>query len=117
VRLWQGRSALQDAGRVPLLGSTTYGKGSVQLPHNLSNGGIMRITIARWYTPEDRTIDGTGLTPDMVVSVSEEELDAGADPQLDAALDYLLPPTSMPVSAPTSATTPTVSAPVGIEMN
>jgi carboxyl-terminal processing protease len=84
-------SALQDTGRATLIGTTTYGKGSVQLPHNLSNGSIMRVTIARWYSPKDRTIDGVGLTPDMAVSISNEELDAGSDPQLDAALEFLTP--------------------------
>lgn len=82
-------SALQDAGRAPLIGTTTYGKGSVQLPHNLSNASIMRVTIARWFSPKDRTIDGVGLTPDVTVPISDEEYNAGSDPQLDAALEFL----------------------------
>jgi carboxyl-terminal processing protease len=81
--------ALQDADRAELIGTTTFGKGSVQLPHTLSDGSIMRVTIARWYTPEDRSIDGTGLEPDMVVEISDEEFEAGEDPQLDAALEHL----------------------------
>ncbi len=81
--------ALQDSGRAPLLGTTTYGKGSVQLPHTLSDGSIMRVTIARWYTPKDRTIDGTGLEPDQTVALPEAARDTGKDPQLDAAVDYL----------------------------
>lgn len=79
--------ALQDAGRAPLIGVTTFGKGSVQLPSSLSDGSIMRVTIARWYTPLDRSIDGTGLEPDQVVEQNDENSDA--DPQLDAALEYL----------------------------
>lgn len=81
--------ALQDSGRAPLIGTTTYGKGSVQLPHTLSDGSIMRVTIARWYTPKDRTIDGTGLEPDQVVELPEAARDTGKDPQLDAAVEYL----------------------------
>jgi carboxyl-terminal processing protease len=81
--------ALQDADRATLIGTITYGKGSVQLPHNLSNGSIMRVTIARWFTPEDRSIDGVGLTPDVAVTISDEELDAGSDPQLEAAVEFL----------------------------
>ncbi|MEX1021396.1 MAG: S41 family peptidase [Litorilinea sp.] len=86
--------ALQDADRATLIGSTTYGKGSVQLPHTLSDGSIMRVTIARWYTPLDRTIDGIGLQPDVIIERTEEEAadpdaDPDADPALDAALDYL----------------------------
>jgi carboxyl-terminal processing protease len=81
--------ALQDTGRATLVGATTFGKGSVQLPHNLSNDAILRVTIARWYTPEDRSIDGVGLTPDLVVEVSDEERESAADPQLDAAIEHL----------------------------
>ncbi|GIV76880.1 S41 family peptidase [Litorilinea aerophila] len=81
--------ALQDTGRAVLVGTTTFGKGSVQLPHTLSNGAILRVTIARWYTPNDRSIDGVGLEPDYVVEVSEEEQSAGEDPQLDMAVQLL----------------------------
>lgn len=81
--------ALQDAGRAPLIGETTFGKGSVQIPHNLSNDGILRVTIARWYTPNDRTIDGEGLTPDIVIERTEEDFEAERDPQLDRAIEYL----------------------------
>jgi carboxyl-terminal processing protease len=81
--------ALQDADRAELIGTTTFGKGSVQLPHTLSDGSIMRVTIARWYTPDDRSIDGTGLDPDTEVEISDEQFEAGDDPQLDAAIEYL----------------------------
>jgi carboxyl-terminal processing protease len=81
--------ALQDTGRAVLVGTTTFGKGSVQLPHNLSDGSLMRVTIARWYTPKDRSIDGTGLEPDIVLELGEEELEAEEDPQLDRALQLL----------------------------
>lgn len=81
--------ALQDHERATLLGMTTYGKGSVQLPHTLSDGSIMRVTIARWYTPLDRSIDGTGLTPDIVIELSEEERTATVDPQIEAAIEFL----------------------------
>jgi carboxyl-terminal processing protease len=82
--------ALQDAERATLIGTTTYGKGSVQLPHTLSNGGIMRVTIARWYTPLDRTIDGIGLEPDIVIDRTPEDVEADVDPQLDAAIQFLI---------------------------
>ena len=81
--------ALQDADRAPLIGATTFGKGSVQLPHRLSNGGILRVTIARWFTPNDRTIDQIGLEPDVPVELTLEQREAEEDPQLDAAVDYL----------------------------
>jgi carboxyl-terminal processing protease len=81
--------ALQDAERAALIGETTFGKGSVQLPHRLSNGGILRVTIARWYTPQDRSIDGSGLAPDVEIPITEEQFAADEDPQLDAAVNYL----------------------------
>lgn len=81
--------ALQDHGRAPLVGAVTYGKGSVQLPHTLKDGSIMRVTIARWYTPNDRTIDGEGLQPDVKVERNLDEQDQEADPQLAAAIAQL----------------------------
>lgn len=79
--------ALQDTGRAKLLGTTTYG--SVQLPHTLSNGAIMRVTMAHWFTPKDRTINGTGSAPDLVVDLTDEDRYKGADPQLTAAVTLL----------------------------
>ena len=81
--------AVQDHERGQLVGVTTFGKGSVQLPQTLSDGSILRVTIARWFTPDDRTIDGTGLEPDVVVEISDEQREAGADPQLDKAIELL----------------------------
>lgn len=81
--------AIQDADRGKLVGVTTFGKGSVQLPHTLEDGSIMRVTIARWYTPADRSIEGTGLEPDVEIEITDEEREAGADPQLDRALELL----------------------------
>ena len=81
--------SLQDHERATLIGETTYGKGSVQLPHTLSDGSIMRVTIARWFTPDDRSIDGNGLAPDIPVALTLEDFEAERDPQLEAAIDYL----------------------------
>jgi carboxyl-terminal processing protease len=81
--------AIQDYGRATLIGETTYGKGSVQSPQSLSNGGQLRITIERWYTPKDRAINGTGVKPDYVVELTPDDQKAGRDPQLDAAVEFL----------------------------
>ncbi len=81
--------ALQDAGRAVLIGTTTYGKGSVQLPHTLSDGSMLRVTIARWYTPANRSIDGTGLDPDIAVEITDEERETDKDPQLERAIELL----------------------------
>ena len=82
--------ALQDHGRAILIGEKTFGKGSVQLVYELSNGAELRVTKARWFTPNDRAIHGEGLDPDIVVEVTPEDVEAGLDPQLDRAVDYLL---------------------------
>lgn len=82
--------AIQDAKAGTLIGETTYGKGSVQLPNNMSDGSQLKITIAKWFTPNDRSIDGTGLEPDIVVPVEEADIEAERDPQLDRAIEFLL---------------------------
>ncbi len=82
--------AVQDTGRGILLGETTFGKGSVQIPSELSDGSVLSITTARWFTPNDRMIHGEGLQPDIEVALSEEDIAADRDPQLDAAVQYLL---------------------------
>lgn len=84
--------AIQDDGRGKLVGELTYGKGSVQNWIPLSDGGTARITIAKWLTPDGRTIDKIGLTPDVVVKMTQADVTAGRDPQLDAAVQLLLQP-------------------------
>lgn len=83
--------AIQDTGVGTLIGTQTYGKGSVQLPNEMSNKSQLRVTIAKWYTPKDRGIDGTGLAPDIESpDPTPEEVKAGEDPQLDRAIQFLL---------------------------
>ena len=61
--------ALQDHGRALILGSRTFGKGSVQTILPMHNGAALKITTARYYTPNDRSIQATGITPDVISSV------------------------------------------------
>ncbi len=82
--------ALQDYDRATLIGETTFGKGSVQLIHELSNGAELRVTKARWFTPHDRAIHGEGLDPDIEVEMTPEDMEADLDPQLERAVEYLL---------------------------
>jgi carboxyl-terminal processing protease len=82
--------ALQDYGRAVLIGDKTFGKGSVQLLHELSDGSELRVTVARWFTPKGRAIHGEGLEPDIAVTITQDDIDAGRDPQLDRAVEYLL---------------------------
>jgi carboxyl-terminal processing protease len=83
--------ALQDTGRAKLLGTVSYGKGSVQnwIPLSGDNGAV-RVTIAKWLTPNENTIHEIGLTPDYPVELTEEDRQAEKDPQLDEAIKILL---------------------------
>jgi carboxyl-terminal processing protease len=81
--------AIQDRNRAVLVGETTFGKGSVQQIHPLSDGSELRVTIARWYTPNNKTIDGEGIAPDIEVE-TPEDLGGPEDGQLMRAIEYLL---------------------------
>lgn len=84
--------AIQDYGLGKLVGVTTYGKGSMQYWMPISDGGTVRVTVAKWLTPNKRTIDKVGLTPDLVVERTTDDMAAGLDPQLDAAIQLLTSP-------------------------
>ena len=81
--------ALHDNKAATLMGVKSFGKGSVQQPQNLQNGAILKVTIARWFTPNGKNIDKEGIQPDQKVELSEEDFEAGRDPQLDAAVQKL----------------------------
>ncbi len=78
--------ALQDHKVATLVGETTFGKGSVQKLVNLSDGATLKVTIARWYTPRGVNISEKGIVPDTTVVRSADDINAGRDPQLEAAL-------------------------------
>ncbi len=82
--------ALKDHRRATLIGEQSFGKGTVQLPHTLSDGSELRVTIAQWFTPNGNLIHKEGIVPDIVVERSQEDFLEGRDPQLDRALEYLL---------------------------
>ena len=100
--------ALQDYGRATLVGVISYGKGSVQTWTPLSNDqGAVRVTIAKWLTPDGRAIHKIGLSPEVYVTMTEEDYNNKLDPQLDAAIQTLMAllagtpiPTSMPTVTP-----------------
>ena len=64
--------ALRDRKRAKLVGEKTYGKGSIQRIHRLSDGSALHVTFAKWFTPNDRAIDGQGLEPDVAVQSSPD---------------------------------------------
>ena len=81
--------ALQDHERATLIGTITYGKGSVNILHELSDGSALYVTTARWLTPDLHLIEGVGLTPDIEVEITAEDIASGQDPQLESAIEYL----------------------------
>jgi carboxyl-terminal processing protease len=82
--------AIQDYERGLIVGETSFGKGSVQNWIPLANEqGAVRVTIARWFTPNGTLIDGEGLIPDHEISLTEEDFAEGLDPQLDKAIELL----------------------------
>lgn len=82
-------AALRDHGAATLLGEKTYGKGSMQVVEKLANGGELKVTVAKWYTPKGANVDKKGIEPDTTVTMTEEDYQAQRDPQKDAALATL----------------------------
>jgi carboxyl-terminal processing protease len=81
--------AIQDHDRGILIGEQTFGKGSVQRVHELSDGSGLHVTMALLFTPDRQPIHEEGLTPDIVVPFTEEDFLQGMDPQLERAVEYL----------------------------
>ena len=81
--------ALQDYGLAVIVGSQTYGKGSVQEYYEFNDGSAVKITIAEWLTAKGRSINNVGITPDVPVEFTIEDYEAKLDPQMDEALRIL----------------------------
>lgn len=81
--------ALQDHKAATLIGEKTYGKGTVQKVIDLGAGTLLKVTIARWYTPNGKNITKEGVTPNQVIELKPEDANANRDPQLDAAKQKL----------------------------
>lgn len=81
--------ALQDYKVATLVGEKTFGKGTVQKVLNLDNGALLKVTVAHWYTPNGINITKQGITPNTTVALTPADVNAGKDPQLDAALAQL----------------------------
>ncbi|MCB8967725.1 MAG: S41 family peptidase [Ardenticatenaceae bacterium] len=81
--------ALQDRERATIIGQKTFGKGSVQLVFDLSDGSSVHVTSARWLTPDKHQIDQQGLEPDIVVEITQDAIDNGRDDVLNQAVEFL----------------------------
>jgi carboxyl-terminal processing protease len=82
--------AIKENSRGTVVGEQTFGKGTVQIPHPLSDGSELRVTIAEWLTPNRKQINGDGVIPDIYVERTQEDFVEGRDPQLERALEFLL---------------------------
>lgn len=81
--------ALKDNGAATLIGQKSFGKGSVQQLVKLSGGEVLKVTIARWYTPNGKNIDKAGISPDQTVGITADDAKNGLDPQKAAAIAAL----------------------------
>ena len=77
--------ALRDNGAATLVGIKSFGKGSVQQLEQLGDGSVLKVTIARWFTPKGVNINKDGIKPDTEVKLDEEKFKTGTDTQLDTA--------------------------------
>lgn len=81
--------ALKAHGKATLIGETSFGKGSVQELVNLPGGSSLKVTVARWLTPDGTSISNGGLSPDIAVERTPQMVVENKDPQLDAAISFL----------------------------
>ncbi len=81
--------ALRDHGRAKLIGTRTFGKGSVQELISITPDTALKLTIARWLTPNGVSISGNGLVPDYEIPLTKEDIDKRFDAQMEAAVDFL----------------------------
>ena len=82
--------AMQNHGRAKLVGSQSFGKGSVQEAIKITPDTLLKITVAKWLTPNGTSISEKGLTPDYPVEITKKDLEKKKDPQLDKAVELLL---------------------------
>ena len=81
--------ALHDHAIATVMGVNTFGKGSVQELVDLGDGSSVKVTIARWFTPNDVSISNGGLTPDIIIKRTPKDREDEKDPQKEAALRFL----------------------------
>ena len=81
--------ALKSHGKARLVGTATFGKGSVQELVDITSDTSLKLTVARWLGPNGEAIPHNGIAPDEEVSMTEDDVKAGKNPQLDKALELL----------------------------
>ena len=81
--------SLRDNKNIKLIGEKSFGKGCVQEPTQLNGGSLLKITVANWLTPKGNSITDVGLTPDVKIDITDADILAKKDPQLDKALEIV----------------------------
>lgn len=81
--------AMRDYKRATIVGVKTYGKGSVQNVNTLSDTSELRVTIAHFFSPNDSEIDQVGISPDVEIKITDDDIAKKRDPQLDKAIELL----------------------------
>jgi carboxyl-terminal processing protease len=81
--------AMRDNGVAKLVGAQSFGKGSVQEVINITPDTILKVTVAKWLTPDGISISEKGLTPDYPVAITQKDIDNKIDPQMDKAVELL----------------------------
>lgn len=80
--------ALKDYNKATIIGEQSYGKGSVQMIKDLKDGSALKITVAKWLTPQGQDINKEGISPDQEVKLTYEDFENDLDPQLEAAINF-----------------------------
>jgi carboxyl-terminal processing protease len=81
--------ALQDYNKATIVGEQSYGKGSVQSLKPFSDGSSLKVSVAKWLTPQGKSISEKGITPDIEVEYTMEDFENNRDPQLEKAMEII----------------------------
>ena len=81
--------ALKDYSKATIVGEKSFGKGSVQEPIQINDDALLKVTVAKWYTPKGKNINKEGIHPEKEIKLTEDDVNNSRDPQLDYALDTL----------------------------
>lgn len=81
--------ALKEINNVPIIGEKSFGKGSVQAFESLPDRSSLKLTVAKWLTPKGNSIQDNGITPDIEIKMSKDDVKDKKDPQLDKAIEIL----------------------------